>query len=109
MPQKKTSPPARDVVTLADLAPQHDVKGGSQRRVFGADPIDPSPQNRRNNMKSSKAPAKKAKDLPAKSGSVKGGGQNLNDNITLVRGAKPTAKKKDLPARKDVKGGKKLL
>ena len=93
-------------------------------------------------MKSSKAPAKKAKDLPAKSGSVKGGGQNLNDNIsliraakpgkkakdlapkspsrvkgggvnlndnmTLVRGVKPTAKKKDLPARKDVKGGKRI-
>jgi hypothetical protein len=26
-------------------------------------------------------------------------------NITLVRGAKPTPKKKDLPGRKDVKGG----
>jgi hypothetical protein len=90
------------------LAPRRDVKGGSQRRVFGADPIEPSPQNRRTDVKSSKAPAKKAKDLPAKSGSVKGGGQNLNDNITLVRGVKPTAKKKDLPARKDVTGGKKI-
>ena len=29
-----------------------------------------------------------------------------NDNVTLVRGAKPT-KKRDLPARKDVKGGHK--
>ena len=58
-------------------------------------------------MKGSKTPAKKAKDLPAKSSSVKGGGVSLNDNITLVRAAKPTAKKKDLPARKDVKGGKK--
>ena len=27
--------------------------------------------------------------------------------MTLVRGAKPTPKKKDLPSRKDVKGGKK--
>jgi hypothetical protein len=84
MTQKKSSP-ARDVVTLADLAPRRDVKGGSQRRVFGAEPIDPSPQNQRNDTKSSKAPAKRAKDLPAKSGSVKGGGHNLNDNITLVR------------------------
>ena len=88
MPQKKTSHPAREVVTLADLAPQHDVKGGSQRRVFGADPMEPSPRNRRSDMKSSKTPAKKAKDLPAKSASVKGGGQNLNDNITLIRAAK---------------------
>jgi hypothetical protein len=39
-------------------------------------------------MKSSKTPAKKAKDLPAKSGSVKGGGNNLNDNITLIRAAR---------------------
>ena len=29
------------------------------------------------------------------------------DNMTLVRGAKPTPKKKDLPSRKDVTGGKK--
>ena len=52
-----------------------------------------------------KKPAKKAKDLPPKSGSVKGGGLTPNDNMTLVRGAKPTTKKKDLPGRKDVKGG----
>ena len=61
----------------------------------------------------SKAPAKKAKDLsPKSSGSVKGGRKDtsgMNDNITLVRGAKPTAKKKDLPARKDVTGGKKTV
>jgi hypothetical protein len=59
-------------------------------------------------MKGSKTPAKKAKDLPAKS-SVKGGGVKLNDNITLVRGAKPATKKKDLPARKEVKGGRKTV
>jgi hypothetical protein len=107
MTQKKSSP-ARDVVTLADLAPRRDVKGGSQRRVFGADPIEPSPQNRRSDMKSSKAPVKKAKDLPAKSASVKGGGQNLNDNITFVRAAKPTKKRKDLSPRASgsVKGGR---
>ena len=106
MTQKKSSP-ARDVVTLADLAPRRDVKGGSQRRVFGADPIEPSPQNRRSDMKSSKAPAKKAKDLPAKSGSVKGGGQNLNDNISLIRAAKPGKKAKDLAPKSysRVKGG----
>jgi hypothetical protein len=48
------------------------------------------------------------KDLPPKSPSkVKGGGAVFpNDNITFVRGAKP-AKKRDLPPRKDVKGGKK--
>jgi hypothetical protein len=35
----RTSPaPRRDVVTLADLAPQHRVTGGSERGVFGADP-----------------------------------------------------------------------
>jgi hypothetical protein len=57
----------------------------------------------------SKTP-KKTKDLAPKSAAgVKGGGLNTsNDNITLVRAAKPTAKKRDLPARKDVKGGKKI-
>ena len=54
----------------------------------------------------SKTPAKKAKDLAPKSGSIKGGtAYTGNENITLVRGAKPTPKKKDLPGWKDVKGG----
>jgi hypothetical protein len=59
-------------------------------------------------MKATKTTSQK-KDLPAKSsGTVKGGGlTTLNDNITLLRHAKPTVKKKDLPAAKDVKGGKK--
>jgi hypothetical protein len=57
-------------------------------------------------MKKSQTTAQN-KDLPAKSsGTVKGGGVNLNDNITMLRNAKPTPKKKDLPARKDVKGGR---
>jgi hypothetical protein len=30
-----------------------------------------------------------------------------NDNITFLRAAKPASPKKDLPAGKDVKGGKK--
>ena len=63
-------------------------------------------------MKGSKTPAKAAKDLaPKSSGSVKGGkpaANSTNDNITLVRAAKPSTKKKDLPARKDVKGGVKM-
>jgi len=59
-------------------------------------------------MKGTKTTSQK-KDLPAKSsGSVKGGGlTTINDNITLLRNAKPAVKKKDLPAKHDVKGGKK--
>lgn len=56
-------------------------------------------------------PTKKAKDLTPKSPEkVKGGDGRregklaANDNITLVRGAKPV-KKRDLPPRKTVKGG----
>ena len=48
---------------------------------------------------------------PKSSGNVKGGRAvdgGMNDNITLVRAAKPSTKKKDLPARKDVKGGVKM-
>ena len=95
MAQKKQTPKTRDVVTLADLAPRHDVTGGSQRRVFGSDPIEPA-----------KAHGKKVKDLPSKSG-VKGGGHNLNDNLTLVRAAKPGKKAKDLAPKSPtrVKGG----
>jgi len=49
---------------------------------------------------------KKAKDLAPKSSKpVKGGRIALNDNLTLVRAAKPA--KKDLPAGKDIKAGKK--
>jgi len=43
---KRKAPPSqqrdqrdRDVVTLADLAPRQHVTGGSERRVFGADPL----------------------------------------------------------------------
>ena len=32
---------AREVVTLADLAPRHDIRGGTSRRVFGAGPPTP--------------------------------------------------------------------
>jgi len=48
---------------------------------------------------------KGTKDLSTKTSKVKGGKLSANDNMTLVRGAKPA--KKDLPAQKDVKAGKK--
>ncbi len=55
------------------------------------------------------APTKKPlKDLKPKSTAVKGGKLAANDNITLVRAAKPVVKK-DLPPKKDVKGGKKVV
>lgn len=91
MTQKKASPKDREVVTLADLAPRHRIVGGSHgspRTVFGANPVG-SPQE--------DAMKKTAKDLSPKTTKVKGGGQNLNDNMTLVRGAKPA--RKDLSAR----------
>jgi len=57
--------------------------------------------------------SKKTKDLTPKPGSVKGGraqtGGWSNENMTLVRNAKPAPKKRDLPSRKDVKGGKKAV
>ena len=60
-------------------------------------------------MKTKKMKTKKAKDLTPKAPArVKRGGRLFNDNITLVRGAKPTTKR-DLPARKDIKGGGKRL
>jgi hypothetical protein len=68
----------------------------------------------------SKRPTQKRKDLAPKSGVTGGsggtgsGGQGgdpklaVNENLTLVRGVKPS-KKRDLPARKDVTGGKKKV
>ena len=58
----------------------------------------------------SKRPAKKNKDLsPKSSGAVKGGKLAGNDNITLLRGAKPAPNRKDLSSRNEVKGGGKRL
>jgi len=55
----------RNVITLTDLAPRHDVKGGSRQRVFGADASNPA---WRTDMKT------KLKDLPPKSTTnIKGG------------------------------------
>ena len=55
----------RDVITLANLSPRHDVKGGSRQRVFGVH----SPNlSGRTDMKT------KLKDLPPKSTTnIKGG------------------------------------
>ena len=54
---------------------------------------------------------KKIKDLAPKSGAIKGGKSgriSSNDNMTLVRAAKPSKKIKDLsPKSGAVKGGKK--
>ncbi len=55
------------------------------------------------------APKKKPlKDVKPKATAVKGGRLASNDNITLVRAARPVVKK-DLPPKKDVKGGKKAI
>jgi len=95
MPQRKPAAKDRDVVTLADLAPRHRVIGGT---VFGAGPIGHAQED---SMVSTK---KAAKDLPAKTTKVKGGGRDINDNMTLVRGVKPA--KKDLSTKTSkVKGG----
>jgi hypothetical protein len=59
-----------------------------------------------------KTPKTKTKDLTPKAPArVKGGGRLVNDNITLVRGAKPTGGKKDLSPKSSsgVKGGGKRL
>lgn len=62
----------RKVVTLADLAPRHDVHGGSGRRVFGAEPSpthdgtvkDHTAAGTRNTTKD--LPAKNNPKLPSK-------------------------------------------
>jgi hypothetical protein len=89
----------RDVVTLADLSPRHRVIGGRARRVFGSEgPAAPTQEPR--------GTRKATKDLAPKSSKpVKGGRLAGNDNLTLLRAAKPAVK--DLPAGKDIKGGKK--
>ena len=80
MTTRKPSP-ARDVVKLTDLAPRQEIKGGSQRRIFGSDPIRSSPAKR-----AAPAGARPDRDVPLKpSGGMKGGGISRNDNITLLR------------------------
>jgi hypothetical protein len=59
----KSSRPARNVIKLTDLAPRQDIKGGSQRRVFGADPIR---DDRKAGSNESAATGRPARDLPSK-------------------------------------------
>jgi hypothetical protein len=66
----------RDVVTLADLSPRQDIKGGSQQRVFGAGSPGAFDDNasRRMAMKTTKV----LKDLPPKSTSAVKGGKRVD-------------------------------
>ena len=82
----------RDVVTLNDLAPRHDVRGGSERRVFGA---DTNTFQSEGSMAGKKV--KKTKDLaPKGADKVKGGRSDrlaTNENLTLVQAADPKTRK----------------
>ncbi len=104
MANQKRTEPKRDVVTLSDLAPSRDVRGGGGRQVFGATAHHVPDMQKETPM----AGSKKTKDLsPAKN--PKGGLIRKpvgNDNFTLVRAAKP-AIKKDLSPKSSPKGGKK--
>jgi hypothetical protein len=77
MASEKSSRTGRHLVTLADLAPRREIKGGSDRCLFGSNPV-------RNDE-----------------------GRTAMKNITPVRAAKPKVTGKDLmpksPAK--VKGG----
>ena len=64
MARKSSASNAPEVVTLADLAPRTRIVGGSERRVFGSDPLIP--------QEDTMAKPKSTKDLPAGK-SVKGG------------------------------------
>ena len=96
----------RDIVTLADLAPRHDVRGGHGRQIFGTGAVDPIAEAA-GRAESRAAGSKKAKDLSPKS-NPKGGKIAGNANVTLVRAAKPVIKK-DLSPKTSPKGGKKAL
>ena len=56
---RKSSPSnPREVVTLADLAPRTRVVGGSERRVFGSDPLN-APEKERTMASKKDLPVKK--------------------------------------------------
>jgi hypothetical protein len=101
MARKKSE--GREIVTLADLAPRHEVTGGS-RRVFGADaPL----RSRKTGQEDTMAATRKTKDLAPKAPSkVKGGKLSANSSLTLVRVARPGVTK-DLSPSQNPKGGKK--
>jgi hypothetical protein len=67
-----------DVIALVDLAPRERVTGGSERRVFGANPLTPALNQRA--MKPANT------DLPARK-NPHGGKLAVNDSLTLVRSA----------------------
>lgn len=72
----KKSAGRRDVVTLADLSPRQDIKGGSQQRVFGAGSTGAlESDSRRAAMKTT---PKVIKDLPLKSTSAIKGGRKVD-------------------------------
>ena len=74
---KRDASSVRDVITLDDLAPHHDVRGGGGRSVFGADAVHANRKLKEEDMAGSKS-TKKTKDLPPKkSGAVKGGRKAL--------------------------------
>jgi hypothetical protein len=111
MASEKSSRTRRHLVTLADLAPRQEITGGSDRCVFGSNPVrSDEGSTAMKNITPARAakPKVKGQDLPPKSpAKVKGGGVYLNDNITLVRAAKPTATGKDLTPKSPskVRGG----
>ena len=103
----------RDIITLADLAPRHDVRGGHGRQIFGTGAVDPIAEAA-GRAESRAAGSKKTKDLSPKSNPKGGRGGRLasNANVTLVHllwrkhtmaGSKKT---KDLSPKKNPKGGK---
>jgi hypothetical protein len=103
MTLKKTSAAASELVPLAGLAPARQAGSRGDRRLFGA-------RSARSKSEAA-AMSRKTRDLPASKKThkdVKGGGTTYQDNITLVRAAKPAPKNKDLATRKDVKGGQKV-
>ena len=58
---RKSSPSnASDVVTLADLAPRTRIVGGSERRVFGSDPVVPEEHGTPSSKKSRAVPTGKS-------------------------------------------------
>ncbi len=63
MANQKRATPTRDIVTLADLAPNRDVRGGRGRQVFGPTAVDAV---RNVHQEDNMAVSKKTKDLAPK-------------------------------------------
>ena len=63
MSPKKPWQTRRELVPITDLAPKREITGGSQRRVFGTEPL---------NRERGPVAKKRAKDVPVK-GFKKGG------------------------------------